>query len=62
MNQTVLQRNNVNIPGKGKQYMIFAPDFGCSQTMWRMIASALEQDYRVVLFDYRSVNLNDLNA
>ncbi|KGE19725.1 alpha/beta fold hydrolase [Paenibacillus wynnii] len=62
MNQTILQRNNVNISGKGNQYMIFAPGFGCNQSMWRMIASEFEKDYRVVLFDYVGTGNSDLQA
>ena len=62
MNQTILQRNNVKVSGKGTQYMIFAPGFGCSQAMWRMIAPAFEEDYRVVLFDYVGTGNSDLQA
>jgi sigma-B regulation protein RsbQ len=32
--------------------MIFAHGFGCDQNMWRFVAPAFEDDYRVVLFDY----------
>lgn len=62
MDRTILLRNHVNISGNGTQYMIFAPGFGCSQAMWRMIASEFEQDYRVVLFDYVGTGNSDLGA
>jgi sigma-B regulation protein RsbQ len=32
--------------------MVFAHGFGCDQNMWRYVAPAFEDDYRVVLFDY----------
>jgi sigma-B regulation protein RsbQ len=32
--------------------MVFAHGFGCDQNMWRFVAPAFEDDYRVVLFDY----------
>ncbi len=31
---------------------MFAHGFGCDQTMWRLVAPAFEQRYRVVLFDH----------
>jgi sigma-B regulation protein RsbQ len=31
--------------------MLFAHGFGCDQSMWRLVAPAFEQRYRVVLFD-----------
>jgi sigma-B regulation protein RsbQ len=48
----VLQRNNVTIRGKGEVPMIFAHGFGCDQNMWRAVAPAFEDRYRVVLFDH----------
>ena len=62
VNPTILHRNNVNISGKGTQFMIFAPGFGCSQAMWRKVASAFEEDYRVVLFDYVGTGNSDILA
>jgi sigma-B regulation protein RsbQ len=48
----IVRRNNVHISGRGTQPMIFAHGFGCDQTMWRHIAHAFEDNYRVILFDY----------
>ncbi len=31
--------------------MLFAHGFGCDQNMWRYVASAFENEYRIVLFD-----------
>jgi len=32
--------------------MIFAHGYGCDQNMWRFVAPAFEEDYRLVLFDH----------
>lgn len=32
--------------------MLFAHGFGCDQTMWRFVAPAFEDRFKVVLFDY----------
>jgi sigma-B regulation protein RsbQ len=36
----------------GSQPMLFAHGFGCDQNMWRHVAPAFEQQYKVVLFDH----------
>jgi sigma-B regulation protein RsbQ len=48
----VLKRNNVRTFGSGSQPMLFAHGFGCDQNMWRFVAPAFENDFRIVLFDY----------
>ena len=48
----VLTRNHVRVSGRGTQPMLFAHGFGCDQNMWRFVAPAFEDDYRVVRFDY----------
>jgi sigma-B regulation protein RsbQ len=42
--------------------MVFAHGFGCDQNMWRFVAPAFEDDYRVVLFDYVGSGKSDLRA
>ena len=42
--------------------MVFAHGFGCDQTMWKDVASAFEDDFRVVLFDYVGAGQSDLSA
>ncbi len=42
--------------------MLFAHGFGCDQNMWRFVAPAFEDDYRVVLFDYVGSGKSDLRA
>lgn len=49
---SVLTRHNVRIMGNGSQAIMFAHGFGCDQNMWRFVAPAFMDGYRVVLFDY----------
>ena len=42
--------------------MLFAHGFGCDQNMWRFVAPAFEDDYRVVTFDYVGAGKSDLAA
>jgi sigma-B regulation protein RsbQ len=62
MDHNILKRHNVNVSGRGTQYMIFASGFGCDQNMWRFVAPAFEDKYRVVLFDYVGSGKSDLMA
>ncbi|HEV3469450.1 MAG TPA: alpha/beta hydrolase [Pyrinomonadaceae bacterium] len=48
--------------GRGARPMLFAHGFGCDQNMWRFVAPAFEDDYRVVLFDYVGSGKSDLSA
>jgi len=56
------ERNNVNVRGGDGQAIVFAHGFGCSQVMWRYVAPAFEDDYRVVLFDHIGAGGSDLSA
>ncbi|HET7045083.1 MAG TPA: alpha/beta hydrolase [Gaiellaceae bacterium] len=59
----VVQRNNVTLAGvRGAQPMLFAHGFGCDQNMWRHVAPAFEDDYRIVLFDHVGAGGSDLSA
>ena len=60
--QDVIRRNNVRVSGLGEQPMVFAHGFGCDQNMWRFVAPAFEDDYRVVLFDHVGAGGSDLSA
>lgn len=62
MTDAVLARNNVKIFGAGTQPMLFAHGFGCDQNMWRYVAPAFADDYKVVLFDYVGSGRSDLAA
>jgi sigma-B regulation protein RsbQ len=58
----VLTRNNVKVGGRGTQPMLFAHGFGCDQNMWRFVAPAFAEDYRIVLFDYVGSGRSDVAA
>lgn len=58
----VAKRNNVTIAGKGTKTIMLAHGFGCDQSMWRYIVPLLEQDYRLVLFDYVGAGKSDIEA
>jgi len=58
----VLKRNNVNVSGGHGRAMMFAHGFGCDQHMWRDVARAFEDDFRVVLFDHVGAGRSDLGA
>jgi sigma-B regulation protein RsbQ len=59
----VLARNNVTQRGRPDgRPMLFAHGFGCDQNMWRYIAPAFEDEYRVVLFDHVGAGGSDLTA
>lgn len=62
MTENILVRNNVKIFGSGTQALMFAHGFGCDQNMWRFVAPAFEDDYKIVLFDYVGSGKSDLNA
>ena len=59
---TATVRNNVRVSGRGHKVMLFAHGFGCDQNMWRYMAPAFEDAYRVVLFDHVGAGRSDLAA
>jgi sigma-B regulation protein RsbQ len=60
---SVLARNNVSCSGRvGGTPMVFAHGFGCDQNMWRLVAPAFEDEYRVVLFDHVGAGGSDHSA
>jgi len=59
---TVLERNNVTVTGSGAREIVFAHGFGCDQTMWRFVAPAFADDYRIVLYDLTGAGQSDLAA
>jgi len=59
---SVLQRHNVKVSGTSTQAMVFAHGFGCDQNMWRFVAPAFEDRYRVILFDHVGAGASDLSA
>jgi len=62
MAENILRRNNVKISGKGARPLMFAHGFGCDQNMWRFVAPAFEEDYKIILFDYVGSGKSDLKS
>jgi len=42
--------------------MVFAHGFGCDQNMWRFVAPAFEDRFKVILFDHVGAGGSDLSA
>jgi sigma-B regulation protein RsbQ len=60
---SVLRRNNVRVSGRADgRAVVFAHGYGCDQHMWRLVAPAFEDRYRVVLFDHVGAGRSDLAA
>jgi sigma-B regulation protein RsbQ len=58
-----LTRNNVRVSGRTDgRPMLFSHGFGCDQNMWRFVAPAFEDDFRVILFDHVGAGGSDLTA
>ena len=55
-------RNHVKLNGNGTKAMIFAPGFGCDQSVWEQVSPAFEEDYQTILFDYVGSGKSDLQA
>ena len=60
--EAIRARNNVHFSGRGTRVLMLAHGFGCDQTMWRYVAPAFEEDYRVVRFDYVGCGKSDWSA
>lgn len=58
----IAKRNNVRVTGKGQKPMLFAHGFGCDQHMWRFVAPAFEDAFRVIVFDHVGAGGSDLSA
>jgi sigma-B regulation protein RsbQ len=57
----VVEHFNVKVSGRADgQPIVFAHGFGCDQHMWRYVAPAFEDDFRVVLFDHVGAGGSDL--
>lgn len=57
----IIQRNNIKIFGQGEQVMLFSHGFGCDQNMWRFVAPAFADSYKVILFDHVGAGNSDLS-
>ena len=59
---SVQSRNNVQVRGDGPATLVFAHGFGCDQSMWRYLAPAFENSFRIVTFDLVGSGASDLSA
>jgi sigma-B regulation protein RsbQ len=57
----VMARNNVKVIGNGPKTLMLAHGFGCDQNMWRFITPVLQQQFKIVLFDYVGSGSSDLS-
>jgi sigma-B regulation protein RsbQ len=56
-----LMRHHVQVSGRPDgPPMVFAHGYGCDQNMWRHVAPAFEDDFKVVLFDHVGAGGSDL--
>lgn len=54
-----------NIVARGRpdgRPMLFAHGYGCDQNMWRYVAPAFEDDFRVLLFDHVGAGRSDASS
>jgi sigma-B regulation protein RsbQ len=59
----LLRRHAVRVSGNpAGQPMLFAHGFGCDQTLWRFVAPAFEDEFRVVTFDFVGAGASDRTA
>jgi sigma-B regulation protein RsbQ len=59
---SAIRRNNVHTTGTDGTPILFSHGFGCDQNMWRFVAPAFADAYRVVLFDHVGAGASDLSA
>ncbi|MEO7270782.1 MAG: alpha/beta hydrolase [Vicinamibacterales bacterium] len=60
---SVIQRNQVTVSGRAQgKTVVFAHGFGCDQRLWRWVAPAFEDRYRVVVFDFVGSGRSDIEA
>ncbi|SFD89078.1 alpha/beta fold hydrolase [Massilia yuzhufengensis] len=59
---SVQARNNVRVSGTGGATLVFSHGFGCDQAMWRFMAPAFEERFRVITYDLVGSGRSDLSA
>ncbi len=59
---TITERNNVSVIGKGSKILLFAHGFGCDQRTWRSVIPAFLDNFKIVLFDYVGSGKSDLSS
>ena len=56
---SVTDRNNVKVFGSGQKTILLAHGFGCDQGMWRYLLPMLQNNYKLILFDYVGCGQSD---
>jgi sigma-B regulation protein RsbQ len=59
--QQIIERNNINVLGRGEQPLVFAHGLGLDQTSWSLIEPAFQDDYKIILFDHIGCGGSDLS-
>ncbi len=60
---SAVRTNYVHVSGRpGAPTLVFAHGFGCDQHMWRHVAPAFEDEFRVITFDHVGAGGSDLAA
>lgn len=59
---SIQTRNRIHVSGKGAATMVFIHGFGCDQTMWRFLAPAYADRFRIVTYDLTGCGQSDLAA
>jgi sigma-B regulation protein RsbQ len=57
---SVFEHHNATLRGSADKIMMLAHGFGCDQNMWRFVAPAFADDYRLLLFDHIGAGRSDL--
>lgn len=57
----ILKRNNVTVSGNGKTPMLFVHGYGCDQNMWRYVAPAFAENYKIILLDHVGFGKSDVS-
>lgn len=60
--EEILNRNHINITGRGEKTVLLAHGFGCDQNMWRFMLPELEKQFKVIVFDYVGSGQSDLES
>lgn len=62
MSANLHDRHHIKVFGHGKIDLMFAHGYGCDQNMWRLVAPAFEDRYRIILYDLVGSGRSDLTA
>ncbi|MEO6092030.1 MAG: alpha/beta hydrolase [Novosphingobium sp.] len=62
MMSSAIKRHNARLTRPSGKVMMLAHGFGCDQNMWRFVAPAFADEYRLLLFDHIGAGGSDLSA